>query len=208
MHLPHDLAASEAAEWCAALPGGTAVGTDGTPVDVSAACRVLRRWDRSVDSDSRGALLFDRFWRKASSAPAAELWRTPFDPADPVRTPRGLNTAAPVLGRALADAVAELRAAGIALDARLGDHQFVVRNGKRLPIGGGTESLGIWNKTEPKWNAARSRRLYGGVVGLQLHPGGRLGRQPLPGGPDAADVLPVGEPEVTALQRPDPAVRG
>lgn len=51
-------------------------------------------------------------------------------------------------------------------------------------------------------------RLYGGVVGLQLHPGGRLGRQPLPGGPDAADVLPVGEPEVTAPQRPDPAVRG
>ncbi|KUJ66554.1 hypothetical protein ACZ90_35495 [Streptomyces albus subsp. albus] len=48
----------------------------------------------------------------------------------------------------------ELRAAGIALDAPLGEHQFVVRIGKRLPIGGGTESLGIWNKTEPVWNAA------------------------------------------------------
>ncbi|MFD5202323.1 acylase [Streptomyces sp. NPDC058375] len=149
-----DLAASDVAKWCAALPGGTAVGTDGTPVDVSKACRVLRRWDRSVDSDSRGALLFDRFWRKASAVPAAELWKTPFDPADPVRTPRGLNTAAPGVGRALADAVAELRAADIALDARLGKHQFVVRNGKRLPVGGGTESLGIWNKTEPVWNAA------------------------------------------------------
>ncbi|MFE2976049.1 acylase [Streptomyces sp. NPDC059258] len=149
-----DLAASDVAKWCAALPGGTAVGTDGTPVDVSEACRVLRRWDRSVDSDSRGALLFDRFWRKASAVPAAELWKTPFDPADPVRTPRDLNTAAPGVGRALADAVAELRAADIALDARLGKHQFVVRNGKRLPVGGGTESLGIWNKTEPVWNAA------------------------------------------------------
>ncbi len=149
-----DLAASEVAKWCAALPGGTAVGTGGTPVDVSDACTVLRRWDRSVDSDSRGALLFDRFWRKASAVPAAELWKTPFDPADPVRTPRGLNTAVPGVGRALADAVAELRAAGIALDAPLGRHQFVVRNGKRLPIGGGTESLGIWNKTEPVWNAA------------------------------------------------------
>lgn len=48
----------------------------------------------------------------------------------------------------------ELRAAGIALDAPLGGHQFVVRNGKRVPVGGGTESLGIWNKTEPVWNAA------------------------------------------------------
>ncbi|MBM7058032.1 acylase [Streptomyces durocortorensis] len=149
-----DLAASDVAKWCATLPGGTAVGTDGTPVDVSEACRVLRRWDRSVDSDSRGALLFDRFWRKASAVPAAELWKTPFDPADPVRTPRDLDTAAPGVGRALADAVAELRAADIALDARLGKHQFVVRDGKRLPVGGGTESLGIWNKTEPVWNAA------------------------------------------------------
>ncbi|MFD4027195.1 penicillin acylase family protein [Streptomyces sp. NPDC058576] len=149
-----DLTASDVARWCAALPGGTAVGTDGQPVDVADACRVLRRWDRSMDSDSRGALLFDRFWRKASAVPAAELWKTPFDPADPVRTPRGLNTAAPGVARALADAVAELRAADIALDAPLGRHQFVVRNGKRLPISGGTESLGVWNKTEPVWNAA------------------------------------------------------
>ncbi|MFI8199811.1 penicillin acylase family protein [Streptomyces sp. NPDC085942] len=147
-----DLVASDAAAWCAALPGGTAVGSEGTPVDVSDACRVLRRWDRSTDSGSRGALLFDRFWRRASSAPAAELWRTPFDPADPVRTPRGLNTAAPRLGKALADAVAELRAAGIALDAPLGKHQFVERDGERFPVGGGTESLGVWNKTEPVWN--------------------------------------------------------
>lgn len=149
-----DLVAAEVAKWCAALPGGTAVDSSGTAVDVSAACPVLRRWDRSVDSDSRGALLFDRFWRKAAAVPAAELWKVPFDPADPVRTPRGLNTAAPGVGKALADTVTELKAAGIALDAPLGEHQFVVRNGKRIPVGGGTESLGIWNKIEPVWNPA------------------------------------------------------
>ncbi|MFJ9310648.1 penicillin acylase family protein [Streptomyces cyaneofuscatus] len=149
-----DLVAADVAKWCAALPGGTAVGSNGSAVDVSAACPVVRRWDRSVDSDSRGALLFDRFWRKAAAAPAAELWKVPFDAADPVRTPRGLNTAAPGVGRALADTVTELKAAGIALDAPLGEHQFVVRNGKRIPVGGGTESLGIWNKIEPVWNPA------------------------------------------------------
>ncbi|MEV7848625.1 penicillin acylase family protein [Streptomyces cyaneofuscatus] len=149
-----DLVAADVAKWCAALPGGTAVGSNGSAVDVSAACPVLRRWDRSVDSDSRGALLFDRFWRKAAAVPAAELWKVPFDAADPVRTPRGLNTAAPGVGRALADTVTELKAAGIALDAPLGEHQFVVRNGKRIPVGGGTESLGIWNKIEPVWNPA------------------------------------------------------
>lgn len=149
-----DLVAVDVAKWCAALPGGTAVGSNGSAVDVSAACPVVRRWDRSVDSDSRGALLFDRFWRKAAAVPAAELWKVPFDAADPVRTPRGLNTAAPGVGRALADTVTELKAAGIALDAPLGEHQFVVRNGKRIPVGGGTESLGIWNKIEPVWNPA------------------------------------------------------
>ncbi|MEU0375794.1 penicillin acylase family protein [Streptomyces cyaneofuscatus] len=149
-----DLVAADVAKWCAALPGGTAVGSNGSAVDVSAACPVVRRWDRSVDSDSRGALLFDRFWRKAAAVPAAELWKVPFDAADPVRTPRGLNTAAPGVGRALADTVTELKAAGIALDAPLGEHQFVVRNGKRIPVGGGTESLGIWNKIEPVWNPA------------------------------------------------------
>ncbi|MFD8057738.1 penicillin acylase family protein [Streptomyces cyaneofuscatus] len=156
-----DLVAADVAKWCAALPGGTAVGSDGTAVDVSAACPVLRRWDRSVDSDSRGALLFDRFWRKTAAVPAAELWKVPFDAADPVRTPRGLNTAAPGVGRALADTVTELRAAGIALNAPLGEHQFVVRNGKRVPVGGGTESLGIWNKIEPVWNPAA-----GGYAGV------------------------------------------
>lgn len=149
-----DLAAADMAAACSALPGGTAVGSDGSPVDVSGACPVLRRWDRSVDTDSRGALLFDRFWRRAAKVPAAQLWKVPYSPADPVRTPNTLNTSAPGVTAALADTVAELRGAGIALDAPLGDHQFVVRGDRRIPIGGGTESLGIWNKTEPRWNAA------------------------------------------------------
>ncbi|MER6671865.1 penicillin acylase family protein [Streptomyces sp. NPDC000983] len=150
-----DLAAGDAAKACAALPGGTATGSDGKAVDVSGACAVLDSWDRTTDTASRGALLFDRFWRKLSaSVPAGQLWGVPFSAADPVGTPNTLNTAAPGFSTALADAVAELRAAGIALDAPLGEHQFVVRNGKRIAVPGGTESLGVWNKVEPVWNPA------------------------------------------------------
>ncbi|MET9603631.1 penicillin acylase family protein [Streptomyces sp. NPDC006512] len=150
-----DLAAADAAKACAALPGGTAAGSDGTAVDVSAACGVLAAWDRTADSTSRGALLFDRFWRRLSASTAAkDLWLVPFSAADPVRTPRTLNQAAPGIGRALADTVAELRAAGIALDAPLGEHQFVVRGGEKLPVGGGSEALGVWNKIEAPWSAA------------------------------------------------------
>ncbi|MFI8931496.1 penicillin acylase family protein [Streptomyces sp. NPDC053474] len=150
-----DLAAADAARACAALPSGSATGSDGRAVDVRAACDVLKAWDRTMDSGSRGALLFDRFWRALRvQVPGAQLWKVPFSPSDPVRTPRSLNTDAPGFATALADAVAELRAAGIPLDARLGDHQFVVRDGQRLPIHGGTESLGVWNKIEGRWNPA------------------------------------------------------
>ncbi|MGW0911575.1 penicillin acylase family protein [Streptomyces sp. NPDC002784] len=151
-----DLAAADAAAACAALPGGTATASDGKAVDVSAACAVLAAWDRTTDTGSRGALLFDRFWRKlTATVPSAQLWKVPFSASDPVGTPNTLNTAAPGLTTALADAVAELRAAGIPLDSPLGEHQFVVRDGKRIPVPGGTESLGIWNKIEPVWDASK-----------------------------------------------------
>ncbi|WP_031480096.1 penicillin acylase family protein [Streptomyces bicolor] len=150
-----DLAAADVARACAALPGGTATGSHGKAVDVTEACSVLADWDRTADTGGRGALLFDRFWRKlAAKVPAAQRWKVPFSAADPVRTPHTLNTGAPGFATALADAVAELRGAGIALGSRLGEHQFVVRNGQRIPVPGGTESLGVWNKIEPVWNPA------------------------------------------------------
>ncbi|MFG2474915.1 penicillin acylase family protein [Streptomyces fagopyri] len=150
-----DLAADDAARACAALPGGTAAGGDGGSVDVSEACRVLGAWDHTMDTSSRGALLFDRFWRRLTAlVPAARLWKVPFSPADPVHTPNTLDTGAPGFATALADTVTELRSAGIALNSPLGDHQFVVRGGKRIPVPGGTESLGVWNKVEPVWDPA------------------------------------------------------
>ncbi|MFD7433953.1 penicillin acylase family protein [Streptomyces sp. NPDC059861] len=150
-----DLAAADAAKACAALPGGTAAGSDGKAVDVSEACRVLAGWDRTMDTSSRGALLFDRFWRKlTATVPAARLWKVPFSAADPVRTPHTLDTTAPGFATALADTAAELRAAGITLDSRLGEHQVVVRKGQRIAVPGGTESLGVWNKVEPVWDPA------------------------------------------------------
>ncbi|MGW5860819.1 penicillin acylase family protein [Streptomyces sp. NPDC055239] len=149
-----DLAAADAARACAALPGGAATGSDGRSVDVRKACAVLKAWDRSMNTDSRGALLFDRFWRKLVVAvPNAQLWKVPFSATDPVRTPNTLNTAAPGFATALADAVTELSGAGIALDAPLGRNQFVVRGSERLPVSGGTESIGVWNKVEPVWDA-------------------------------------------------------
>ncbi|MFC9504498.1 acylase [Streptomyces sp. NPDC057002] len=150
-----DLAAEDVARACAALNGGKATGSGGASVEVSEACGVLKAWDRTMDTGSRGALLFDRFWRKLEEAvPPGQLWKVPFSAADPVRTPNTLNTDAPGLATALADTVTELRAAGIALDAPLGAHQFVVRDGERLPVPGGAGQLGVWNVIQPTWDAA------------------------------------------------------
>ncbi|RSN53188.1 penicillin acylase family protein [Actinomadura sp. WAC 06369] len=112
-------------------------------------CDVLAAWDGTADTGSRGALLFDRYWRKATAA--WDLWKTPFDVSDPVRTPRGFNTGSWAARKALVDAVNELKSSGIVLDAPLGEHQYVTRNGERIPIGGGTEALGLFNKIEAVW---------------------------------------------------------
>ncbi len=150
------LAGDDVVRACTVLPGGTARGTGGGEVDVREACAVLAGWDRTMDTGSRGALLFDRFWRRLTAAePGTRLWRVPFSAADPVRTPRGLDTSVPAFATALADTVTELRAAGIALGSRLGEHQFVERGGERIAVPGGTESLGVWNKVEARWDPAR-----------------------------------------------------
>jgi len=133
--------------------GGTATGSTGVRVDLTEACRVLAGWDRRNDTTSRGALLFDAYWNNITNTfrpPHWDpLWKVPFDPADPVHTPRTLDTDRPELPVALADAVTALASTGIPLDAPLGDYQYVVRNGARIPIGGGNGRTGVVNNIEP-----------------------------------------------------------
>jgi acyl-homoserine-lactone acylase len=144
--------AAAVAQLCAALPGGQAPTSDGGTVPVGDACTVLSTWDKTMRVDSRGALLFERFWGRASGIPSAGLWQVQFDAAAPVATPNTLNTANPLVAQALGDAIAELGAAGIAPDAPLGEHHYVVRNGTRIPIHGGVGSQGVLNMIEPTWD--------------------------------------------------------
>ncbi|GLF93348.1 penicillin acylase family protein [Streptomyces yaizuensis] len=149
------LAAADLARACAALPGGHATATDGTRVDISAACPALRAWDRTTDTGSRGALLFDRLWRRLTDrVPEERLWKVPFSPADPVRTPHTLDTDLPEVARALADTVRELRSMGAKPDARWGEHHFSERGGTRIPVHGGAHRLGVWNMMEGRWDPA------------------------------------------------------
>jgi acyl-homoserine-lactone acylase len=65
------------------------VNVGATPVDVSQACEVLANWDRRNLIESVGTHVWTEFWRRSSGL--ANLYAVPFNPADPVNTPRGVN---------------------------------------------------------------------------------------------------------------------
>ena len=122
-------------------------------IDVGPACRVLAGWDGVYDVDRPGPPLWRELLARVDTADltrAGALWAEPFDPARPVDTPAGLVPAPgggapdPVLVN-LARAVQTLDAAGFAVDATLGEVQFALRDGERIPIHGGNARDGTTN---------------------------------------------------------------
>jgi acyl-homoserine-lactone acylase len=134
-------------------------------VNVSEACPVLESWDVRDNLRSNGAILFRRFVSRAlgnfpalptgtsaGQRPGSQsLFTRQFDPAEAVHTPSGLNVVNPLVQRALADAVADLRGAGIPLGAPLRGWQYETRAGKRIPIHGGPGTLGVFNAINVPW---------------------------------------------------------
>lgn len=118
----------------------------GKPEVAAAACAALGAWNGRFDLDSRGAAVFAAFWPAAARIPG--IWRVPFDPADPVHTPRDFVTEGEVgakLLKALADAQARLAKDGIAPDAPWGRVHFAVRGAEHIPVHGGDGQLGVLN---------------------------------------------------------------
>jgi acyl-homoserine-lactone acylase len=107
------------------------------------ACDILERWDRRDDLESKGAVLFRRFAERAITA-SPSPYDVPFDPNDPIGTPRGLNTENPQVRAALPAAIEDLRSLGVPLDAPLSAVQFETR-GERIPLHGGTNVVGLFN---------------------------------------------------------------
>jgi acyl-homoserine-lactone acylase len=148
---------------CSRFPGGFAPSESG-PVDVSAACAALAHWNGRDSLDARGALVFRRFWSRATAVQApvegayqrTPIWTTPFSASDPVHTPRGLNTANPFVLKAFGDAVNDLTAAHIPVDGRLGDYQKDVRpDGTVIPIHGGPGTLGVFDALNVTWDPVK-----------------------------------------------------
>jgi acyl-homoserine-lactone acylase len=82
------------------------------------------------------------------------VWSTAFSAADPVNTPRDLNTNSPFVQRALGDAVNDLKGSGVPLNAPLRGHQYKVKNGEQIPIHGGPGTDGVFNAINVRWDAS------------------------------------------------------
>ncbi|MGZ8764132.1 MAG: penicillin acylase family protein [Acidimicrobiia bacterium] len=129
---------------------------EGHVADLARAADILAAWDRTVDLAAVGATL----WRETMSSFAPAAWREhgalfaePFDPDDPVATPCGL-AACPSDGEdpvahAVGHAMRVLAAAGVPIDAPLGEVQWAVRGSERIPVHGGGEAEGVMNILGP-----------------------------------------------------------
>jgi acyl-homoserine-lactone acylase len=121
-------------------------------VDIAPACAVLAAWDGVYDLDRAGAVVWRQMMSQLDAPELREqgrLWAEPFDPEHPVDTPTGLAPAPPdgpdPILQFLAGAVQTLQAAGLPVDVTLGDAQFALRNGTKVPIHGGNAFDGTTN---------------------------------------------------------------
>lgn len=130
---------------CATQNNSVPVGAQ--VVNVAPACNVLAGWDRRNNTDSVGAHVWTELWRRLAGVTG--IYAVPFDAADPVNTPRGLNTANPVV---VTRVMTELGATvqffadnGVPLDRPWGQVHFDTRNGERIPVHGGSGGSGVYN---------------------------------------------------------------
>jgi acyl-homoserine-lactone acylase len=75
------------------------------------------------------------FWIAAMKVP--NLWTYPFSATDPVNTPYGLNTDSTAVQQAYGYALSIMNRANLPYNVTLGAVQYVVRNGKEIPLPGG-----------------------------------------------------------------------
>ena len=111
---------------------------------VKPAAAVLAAWDRRVDADSRGAVLFDAWFAQSGG----RLFQTPWQAGDPLGTPSGLADPAGAVA-ALERAALQVIEAHGALDVAWGEVHRLRLGGRDLPASGGRGFRTIWFRRGP-----------------------------------------------------------
>ncbi|WP_207401618.1 bifunctional acylase PvdQ [Phytopseudomonas dryadis] len=157
-----DLLLDDLLQWCHGQGGEAALAR---------ACAAMASWDRSAGLDATlGWLYFQAFMLQFQAADQG--WRHPFDPQDPLNTPRGIAWQDAEVARALADmlqrAVAQVDALKLAPGVTWGQLQGVERNARRIPVPGGDGHLGIYNAIQSVPQEAGRLQVVGGSSYIQL----------------------------------------
>ncbi len=191
----HDLVAD-----CRAHPSQLA--SNGQMVDLTAACNALAAYKGTGRLTDKGGWLFS-VW--AALDTDSDFWAIPFNPAQPLTTPAGLNTTATATPlKWLADAVQNLQGHGVAVAASYGQVQHAPQS-KKIPIagcGGEGPNTGCFNAIySPDGTPLTAGPVSGGPYG-QVNDGSSLvmTTQLNPSGPVSQGIL-------TYSQSTDPTSR-
>lgn len=130
-------------------------------------CTSLNDWDRHANLDSGlGLVHFINLIEHLQQIPDA--WRVPFDPAQPLTTPRGLAIDRAPVAKALREAMlastATVAKLGLGADTKWGDVQV----SGQTPIHGGPQALGIYNAMQTVPRADGKREVVSGSSYLQI----------------------------------------
>ncbi|MGW3953135.1 penicillin acylase family protein [Streptomyces sp. NPDC004752] len=118
--------------------------------ELADAARVLRAWDGCEHIDSRGAMLWRRFYAHfagADSVPPEQCFSVPFRVDQALATPSGINLEYGIgVLKAMRRAMTDLD--DIGADIAVGSAQYVTKNGRPYPVPGGPGEPGQYNKIE------------------------------------------------------------
>jgi len=149
--LSGELLAGGVVEMCKEV---TSVTVKGDLIALDKACDAITKWDRKVTLDSRGAILWREFigqyQQSLTEQLNADIYVNGFDEEDVLNTPNTLrwkNSKGKLtdIVEKFGRAVQRLNKAKIPLDAKLGDWQFTLKNGVKMPVPGGFQPLGCFN---------------------------------------------------------------
>jgi acyl-homoserine-lactone acylase len=186
---------------CQAHP--TQIASNGQVVNLTQACAALAGYNGTGKLNAQGGWLF-KVWSDLDTDKL--FYATAFNPAQPLTTPSGLNTTTATPLKWLADAVLNLQAHNVALNATVGQVQHAPQS-RRIPIPGcpgegPAQDMGCFNAIySPDGTAATAGPVNGGPYG-QVNDGSSLvlTTQLNPSGPVSQGVL-------TYSQATDPTSR-
>jgi acyl-homoserine-lactone acylase len=136
--------------------------------DGAQACATLQAWDQKDDPSSAGAHLFREIVMNLREGGEERLFSVPFDPQDPIATPRGPILDRQLLGESIAGAARLLTRSSIALDAKLQEIQFVERGTERISVPGGFSQTGAFNVVDGQLIDARGYQVRSGSSFIML----------------------------------------